>query len=255
MNESASDKLPSGPSSVLSHMRVLRAALIRCVVVLGVGFAISMMFHGELIILLMYPLRHLESPVGLGFIDLTEPFMMSLRVAFLCSFVLSSPYWLYEIWRFAAPGLYLHERRQMLMLFGASWVLFSLGVCVCFFVILPMAVEFLVNYGADYAAPTLTLKNYISFLSTLVIGFGFVFEIPLVIFVLAMMELVSVADLRAARRYVVLGCFVTAAFLTPPDWISQLGMAVPIYLLYESAIVVVSRMESRRMRSKGFQET
>ena len=246
----STDELSSSPSlplaPILSHVTVLRRAIIRYIIVLGAGFGLAMGFHSELIYVLQYPLRLMNYPLELGFIEVTEPFMVSIRVACLSAFIVSSPFLCYEIWRFVSPGLYLMERRHVLSLMLASWLLFTLGVTVCFLLVLPITLDFLVNYGSDFAAPTLTLSSYVSFLSMLIVGFGLVFELPLVLFILALMELITASDLKHARRYVLLGSFVCSAFLTPPDWISQVAMAVPIYLLYEIAIVIVGRLEKHR---------
>lgn len=239
----------SSPESILVHMAVLRRAVIRYMVVLISCFGMAMAFHGTLMQILQYPLRRIGYPQELGFIEITEPFMVSLRVAMLGAALASSPWLFYEIWRFIAPALYRMERGHVRLLMVAAWGLFGLGVMSCFFVIMPLALDFLVTYGQDFAAPNLTLRSYVAFLSTLLIGFGLIFELPLVLVVLAMLGLISAAGLRQARRYVLLGAFVCAALLTPPDWISQVGMAVPIYGLYELAIIIISRLERRGLVS------
>lgn len=241
----------TSPESIVAHVAVLRRAVIRYMIVLISCFGLAIAFHGELMQMLQYPLRRIGYPQELGFIEITEPFMVSLRVALLGAALASSPWLFYEIWRFIAPALYRMERRHVRLLMVAAWGLFSMGVLSCFFVIMPLALDFLVTYGQDFAAPNLTLRSYVAFLSTLLIGFGLIFELPLVLVVLAMLGVISAAGLRGARRYVLLGAFVCAALLTPPDWISQVGMAVPIYALYELAIIIISRLERRGLVAAG----
>ena len=236
--------------TILSHLSELRGAVIRSLWVIVAVFLIAMGLSEQLMVMLQYPLRVTDYPIKLGFIEVTEPFVVSLRAAFLCSVVVTAPYWIHQIWRFVAPGLYLKEKRCMAIMLILSWLLFWLGAVFCFFVMLPITLNFLVNFGEGFASPTLTLKSYISFLSLLIIGFGLVFELPLIIIILAAMGLISAESLKAARRYVLLGCFIFSAFLTPPDWISQVGMAIPTYLLYELAVTIVCQMEKRVQRTK-----
>lgn len=237
-NKSSPEMLPESP--LIHHFAELRRRLLWAGVGISVAFFLCFSFSFHIITALLWPLRKVlgDSYVP-GFKEVTEPFLVSLSVSLLSSVVLSAPWWLYQVWRFIEPALYSREKVRSLRFCGVSWLLFWLGAMFCFWVILPITLRFLVTWGDGFAAVDLTVQSYMSFVSRLILGFGIIFQLPVVLFVLSILGLVCGRDLKKARRYVVLACFVVSALLTPPDWISQVGMAVPLYVLYEGALWTV----------------
>lgn len=232
---------------LVQHFAELRKRLLWCMIAIICFFFCAFSFSAELINLLAAPLRSILGEEYLpGFKDVAEPFMVSLRVSFLTAVILASPLWFYQIWRFLEPALYIRERRWTLLSCIFSWLLFWLGILFCFLIILPFTLGFLIDWGQEFAVVDLTLRGYVSFLTLLLLGFGLIFQLPLVLIWLSLLELIQARDLRKARRYVILACFVVSALLTPPDWISQVGMAVPIYILYELAALAVLLLERKR---------
>ena len=187
----------------------------------------------------------------LGFKDIVEPFMVTIKVSLLVSIIAASPYWFYQFWKFVEPALYPSERKYILPFSVVSMFLFILGTAFCFWVIMPMALEFLISWGQQFAEPDITVQGYISFLTLLVIGFGLVFEAPLILVVLSLFGVINAKMLKSARRHVIVGCFVIAALITPPDWVSQIGMAVPLYFMFEIAILIILAMEKSRSKKEN----
>ncbi|MCY4380940.1 MAG: twin-arginine translocase subunit TatC [Proteobacteria bacterium] len=250
MTDNMSDQDYSGvnepdESPLIYHLGELRSRLIRSLLVIFLLFVISMAFSADLIKILKWPLKRLGENFELNFIEVTEPFLVSLRVSLLSALIIAAPFWIYQVWRFAQPGLYLKERKYFSWFLLLSLFLFWLGVLFCFFIMLPLTLEFLIHFGKDFATAQLTLKSYISFFSTLVLGFGLAFQLPLVILILTLSGLITSESLVKARKYVIIGCFVFSALLTPPDWVSQVGLAVPLYLLYELGLFVVKFIEKK----------
>ncbi|MCY4444155.1 MAG: twin-arginine translocase subunit TatC [Proteobacteria bacterium] len=228
------------------HIKEVRKRLIVCILPVMVVFFVAFYCAPWLIDFFKGPLEKVATAnLDLGFKEVTEPFLVSLKVAFLCAFLACSPIWLGQIFLFLKPALYSKEKMPMVMFFLCSLGLFWLGALFCFYVIMPFALDFLLQWGQKFAVFDVTLQGYFSFLTVLILGFGVVFELPLVLVLLSMMGVVCAADLRKMRRYVFLGCFLIAAMLTPPDWLSQVGMAVPMYILYELAVWLVSIRERR----------
>jgi sec-independent protein translocase protein TatC len=164
------------------------------------------------------------------------PFMVPVKVTAVVGFMVALPYVLYQAWAFVAPGLYEHEKRLALPLIVASTVLFFLGVAFCYFFVFGKVFAFIHDFAPKSITPAPDIEAYFSFVITMFLAFGITFEIPIVVIVLVRMGLVSVQKLREARPYVIVGAFVVAAIVTPPDVLSQFMLAVPMCLLYEAGL-------------------
>jgi sec-independent protein translocase protein TatC len=166
-----------------------------------------------------------------------SPILVPLKVTLLAGFLLVLPYVLYQAWAFIAPGLYTHEKRIALPLVIGSTFLFALGVAYCYFVVFKMIFQAIHSYAPQAITPAPDIEAYLNFVITMFLAFGITFEIPLVQFVLVRSGVVTVEKLKEIRPYVIVGSFVIAAVVTPPDVLSQLLLAIPMCLLYEFGLV------------------
>jgi sec-independent protein translocase protein TatC len=221
------DEVDAYRMTLLEHLVELRNRVIICAVALVVAVGITMPFGDEIFAWLKAPATpYFPKGGGLQFIKPGE-------ALFIAAPVLS-----FQAWRFVAPGLYKNERRLVLPFAFFSTLCFAGGAAFCYYVVLPLTMRFLLNIGGDNAVPQITLESYLSFVTKLVGGFGLVFELPMAIFFLARIGMVTAEGLAEVRRYAIVAIFVIAAVITPPDVVSQLLMALPLVLLYEVGIVV-----------------
>jgi sec-independent protein translocase protein TatC len=166
------------------------------------------------------------------------PFMVPMKVTMMVAFMLSLPWVLYQAWGFVAPGLYLHEKRLVAPLIISSSLLFLCGVAFCYFFVFGTVFRFINDFAPKSISVAPDIENYLDFVFTMCLAFGVTFEVPVVVVVLVRMGLVTVEKLKEIRPYVVVGAFVIAAVVTPPDIMSQLFLAIPLCLLYEVGILV-----------------
>jgi sec-independent protein translocase protein TatC len=162
--------------------------------------------------------------------------------------ILTFPLWFYQLYQFVAPGLYSKEKRYTSGFVIVGTLLFALGVCFSYFGVMPMAFHFLMTYGGSVDHPMITIDQYLSFFLTMCLMFGLSFELPLVIVILGMLELVSAKFLRTNRRYVIVGLAVVSAIITPPDLLSMTLVFIPLIVLFESSIIFVAFFERKRIR-------
>ena len=172
-----------------------------------------------------------------------------MKVVLLAACVISLPHTLYQVWAFVVPGLYAHERRMIWPLITASTVLFLCGMAFAYFAVFPVVFGFISNSAPDGVAVMTDIGNYLDFSISLFIAFGLAFEVPVAVVLLVMAGAVSVAQLREARAYVIVGAFVLGAIFTPPDVISQFMLAIPLWLLYEAGILVANLMQKHKLKN------
>lgn len=230
---------PDKQDSFISHLIELRDRLIRAVVSVVIIFICLFPWANDLYSLLAQPLIA-KLPQGSQMIAtaVASTFFIPIKVAMMTAFLIALPFVLYQMWAFIAPGLYQHERKLALPLLASSVVLFFTGMAFAYFLVFPVVFGFLagatpegVNFAPDIGA-------YLDFVMTLFIAFGVTFEVPVVVILLVLSNMVSVQKLREARPYVIVGAFVIGAIFTPPDVISQIMLAIPLWLLYELGIVL-----------------
>jgi sec-independent protein translocase protein TatC len=173
------------------------------------------------------------------------PFMVPMKVTALAAFVVALPYVLYQAWAFVAPGLYESEKRLALPLIVASTVLFLAGMAFCYYVVFESVFTFIHGFAPKSITPAPDIDAYFSFVLTMFLAFGVTFEIPIAVILLVRMGVVTLQQLRDARPYVIVGAFVIAAIVTPPDVLSQFMLAVPMCLLYEAGLILARFVGAR----------
>jgi sec-independent protein translocase protein TatC len=223
----------------ISHLIELRNRLLRIVVGFVVVFIALFPFANEIYALLAAPLLS-KLPAGGQMIAtaVTTPFFVPMKVAMMAAFLLSLPHTLYQVWSFVAPGLYAHEKKFMIPIILASSFLFLSGMAFAYFLVFPVIFGFIVGTAPVGVAVMTDIGNYLDFIITLFFAFGLAFEVPIAVVMAARFGWVTIQALKEARGYVVVGAFVIAAVVTPPDVISQFMLAMPMWLLYELGIVV-----------------
>jgi sec-independent protein translocase protein TatC len=238
----------------ISHLRELRDRLLRMLVAVGVVFLFLFPFASDLYDLLAYPMmRALPEGTRMIATGVVAPFLIPVKVAAMVAFAVALPYVLYQAWAFVAPGLYAHERRLVLPLVIASTALFFAGVAFCYFFVFGVVFDFVYKIAPASIAVAPDIENYFSFVITLFLAFGVTFEVPIVVLILTRMGVVTVEQLAGIRPYFIVGAFVIAAIVTPPDVISQLLLAIPMCVLYEAGIVA-ARLFGKRRRREGDSE-
>jgi sec-independent protein translocase protein TatC len=170
--------------------------------------------------------------------DVTTPFFVPMKVALMSAFLISLPYILFQIWSFVAPGLYTHEKRWVAPLVIASSILFLCGMAFAYFAVFPMVFAFITASAPHGVAVMTDIDKYLSFVLTMFLAFGVTFQVPVAVVAMVKMGFISVDKLRHIRRYVIVGAFIVAAIMTPPDVVSQFMLALPLWLLYEVGIWV-----------------
>jgi len=228
-------------ASFIAHLIELRTRLLHSAIVLLLVFICLFPWASDLYALLAQPMLA-KLPKGGQMIatDVTTPFFVPLKVALMAAFLIALPYILYQIWRFVAPGLYAHEKRLVVPLIVASTILFFCGMAFAYFVVFPVVFGFITASAPQGVAVMTDIDKYLSFVLAMFMAFGITFQVPVAVVVLVRMGFVTVAKLREIRPYVVVGAFVVGAIFTPPDVVSQLMLAIPLWLLYETGIVVAS---------------
>lgn len=227
------------PDSFMSHLIELRDRLLRCVIALLLVFICLFPWARELYNFLAQPmLASLPAGGQLIATEVTAPFFVPVKVTMMAALVIALPYLLYQIWAFVAPGLYAHEKKLVVPLIVTSTLLFLCGMAFAYFLVFPVVFHFMVSVAPQGVAVMTDIGKYLDFVLTLFLAFGVTFEVPVAVVILVKMGMVTVAKLKEIRPYVVVGAFVIGAIFTPPDVVSQIMLAVPLWILYEIGIIV-----------------
>lgn len=227
---------PEEKRTILEHLEDLRKSLLISVMAIIIAAVVAFYYSDYLLAIIQQPLKSLG--LKLIFIGVTEGFYIKLKLALFGGLVLAFPVIAWQIYRFVAPALFSNERKYVLILFPLMILLFAGGVLFAYFTILKLVIAFLIMIAGNLE-PMLTVDKYVSFVLAFTIPFGLVFELPVVVFFLTRLGIITPEWLSEQRKYALLVIFVIAAVLTPgPDPISQCLMGVPVYLLYEVSIVV-----------------
>jgi sec-independent protein translocase protein TatC len=237
---------------LIEHLLELRTRLLRaifgvlaCVLLL---LPVSNKLYGWLAIPV---LRMLPQGGQMIATDPISPFLTPMKLAFVLALVISAPWILYQLWAFVAPGLYKNERRLAVPLLVSSTALFYTGCAFAYFLVLPAVFKFTTAVAPDGVAVMTDISKYLDFVIVIFIAFGVAFEVPVAVVILVALGWVNVAQLKEARSYVIVGTFVIAAFMTPPDAVSMLMMAIPMCLLYEIGIISARWVRSDQTRFSG----
>lgn len=229
----------AGFKAFLEHLVELRDRLLRIVIAVSVVFILLSPFAQHLYDWLSDPLiRHLPQGEKLIAIGVASPFLIPFKLALMVAFLLTLPYTFYQIWGFVAPGLYQHEKRLVTPLLLSSIALFYAGMAFAYFIVIPMVSKAAVAFAPSNVNPTPDIAAYLDFTVAMFLAFGLSFETPVATLLIIGMGIVSAETLTKARPYIIVGAFTIAMFLTPPDVVSQILMAVPIWLLFELGLLL-----------------
>ncbi|MGA1375831.1 MAG: twin-arginine translocase subunit TatC [Steroidobacteraceae bacterium] len=233
--------------TLISHLLELRDRLLRAFLAVILVFIPLAFFANEVFTFVAQPLIE-QLPKGSSLIatSVISPFMTPFKLAFFVALFIAMPFVLYQVWAFVAPGLYRHEKKFALPLLVSSIVLFYAGIAFAYFAVFPVMFQFFANTTPAGVTMMTDITSYMDFVLTMFLCFGLAFEVPVVVVLLVLTGLVKVEKLAEIRGYVLIGIFVVAALLTPPDAISQTIMAVPMYLLYEGGLVMARLMSRMR---------
>jgi len=236
----------------LSHLIELRERLVKSLVAVGIVFLPALYFSSQLYDILALPLIH-ALPSGSKMIatGVVTPFLIPVKIAGVAALVAVLPYVLYQAWAFVAPGLYAHEKKLVLPLVVSSTILFMAGMAFCYFVVFGRVFEFIAAFAPKSISVAPDIEAYFNFVLGMFLAFGLAFEVPVVVVVLVLTGVISVEQLREFRGYVIVGIFTLAAFITPPDAVSMISLAIPMCLLYELGIVVGAMVARRRAAGLG----
>jgi sec-independent protein translocase protein TatC len=248
------DTPESTQETFVSHLIELRDRLLRAIISVVVLTLAMVPWAKEIYALLAKPLlAALPSGATMIATDVTGTFLVPLKVTLMAGFLVALPYVLYQMWAFVAPGLYQHEKRLAMPVIVSSFFFFLVGMAFAYFVVFPVAFGFFAGYTPPGVQMMTDIDKYLSFVLTMFIAFGLTFETPVVVVVLVRMGVVGLDKLRAARSYVIVGAFVLGAIFTPPDVISQLLLAVPLWLLYEVGLFLARFVSTEKRAAE--QET
>jgi sec-independent protein translocase protein TatC len=222
-----------------AHLQELRKRLILSFIAVGVGFVLCYALADSLFNILAIPLLKVMPAGGtLIFTSVAEAFFTYMKVAFIAGLILASPFVLYQVWAFVAPGLYRNEKRYVIPFVFLGSFFFALGIIFGYFIAIPIGFKFLLGYATDFIKPMPSMKEYLSFSIKFLLAFGLVFEFPVVLLLLSKIGVVDAKKLARQRKYAILLIFIFAAVMTPPDLISQVLMALPLMGLYEVSIIL-----------------
>ena len=234
------DKAP-GEETFISHLIELRDRLVKASIGIALMCAVLMFWPGPAQIYDFIARPMIAAlPVGSKMIatGVIAPFLVPMKVTLVIAFILALPWVFYQLWAFIAPGLYAHEKKLVLPLVISSSLLFMAGVAFCYFFVFGRVFKFIGDFAPSSIAVTPDIENYLDFVMSMCLAFGATFEVPVVVVILVRMGIVSVAKLKEIRPYCIVGAFVIAAIVTPPDVVSQLSLAVPMWMLFELGLLV-----------------
>ena len=232
--ESPEDEEVDREQPLMSHLLELRSRLVRAAVSVLIVFAVLSPFMKHIFDLLSQPLMA-ALPQGVKMLStgVVAPFFVPLKVTLFLAFLIALPYVLYQVWAFIAPGLYKREKRLIFPILASSIVMFALGMLYCYFIVFRMVFMFIAGYSPESVNFAPDIDAYFSFIITMFVAFGITFEVPIVVMVLNRMGVASYERMCKIRPYVIVGAFVVAAIVTPPDVMSQCLLAVPLVVLYQ----------------------
>ena len=232
--------------SFISHLVELRNRVLRAVLAVAAIFVGLFPFAKDLYTLLAQPLLS-TLPKGGQMIatDVVGVFFVPVKVTMLAAFLIALPYVLYQMWAFVAPGLYSHEKKLVAPLVMVSTLLFLAGMSFAYFLVFPVVFAAMTAFTPEGVSWMTDINKYLDFVLTLFVAFGVTFEVPVAVVVLARLGVVSVAQLKEARPYVIVGAFIIAAVVTPPDVVSQFMLAMPLWLLYELGVLIAAMLAKK----------
>lgn len=239
--------MDDGPKlGILEHLGELRRRIVVSFIAIIVCSIISYRYIDKIVEIITKPAGKLE------FIYLSPPelFLAYIKISLILGLIISSPIVLSQIWGFVKPGLKEKERKYVILAMFMGTVFLIMGVVFAYYIIIPMTIQFFIGVSVDKITPSFSFANYITFVSSLLLSFGIVFELPLLIILLTQLGLVAPSTFKKYRKFVILAIFIIAAMLTPPDVVSQVLMGIPMVLLYEFSIIVSTIIYRKKKRKQ-----
>ena len=237
---------------VTHHLIELKNRLVQVALVVSLFFGVCFYFIDFLLLWLEDPLPKKYSE--LTFITPTEPFFTAMKVSFMGSMFISMPWILYHIWGFIAPGLKVKEKKVTALFVSFGTLFFLFGGLFCYFLVVPLGLKFLLNYGTTWWKMQVTIGFYFSFVVKMILAFAFAFQTPLIMVLLTKFGVINTIKMKLYRKWAFLGTFGLAAVLTPPDIITQVLLAFPLYALYEFGIIVSRFFEDPKNRELALKQ-
>lgn len=251
-------KNDSSEMPFLQHLEELRWRLIRSVVAVLLAAIVAFFFADKILYFLQIPfdaaVQMYSEQSGaetikratLIYLAPTEGFMIQIKVSIFAGIIFTLPYIFFQIWQFVAPGLLAKEKKLVPRIIGASTLFFLIGAWFCWAVVLRFGLAFLLGFQSESLQATITINEYMSFVVLLILTFGLVFELPILSFFLTKMGIITSQAMRDKRSYSVVGIFIIAALVTPPDVFTQMALAIPLLILYELSIFVSKAVEKKK---------
>lgn len=257
MNEQSAPDIEDSKAPLIEHLIELRQRLVWAVVALVIAFAVSFYFADEIFGLLVVPLTD-AFPPGEGklvYTKLYEAFFVEIKVAMFAAFLLAFPVISNQLWSFVAPGLYANEKKAFLPFLFATPILFTAGAALAYYIVMPTAFRFFLGFEGEVGGMSQealpAMGDYLDLVMRFILAFGVCFQLPVLLLLLNRAGLVTREQLKGLRRYMVVGAFVLAAILTPPDVVSQFLLGIPLILLYEVSLAIMWFTERKRAKEKA----
>ena len=217
----------------LDHLEELRGRIIKSLISIILFSIVAYVFSERVLEFITDPIPEVY------FMAPTEAFSTRIKISLIAGIIISVPVIFYHVWKFIAPGLFQKEIRMVVPFVLASTIFFLIGAVFCFFMVVPLSIKFLLGFGTEKLKPMIQIRDYVSFVSYLILAFGAVFELPVISYFLGKIGVIGPQTLRKGRKYAVTAILILAAVITPPDIFSQFMLAGPLYFLYEVSIIVV----------------
>lgn len=246
--------LKASEAPFLDHLEELRWRLIKSIVAIIVGAIVAYIYSDYLFQVLWYPLKQVAPELKIHYFKVTEAFTTRIKLSVVAGAAAASPIVFFQAWRFILPGLYQREAKVVIPIVFASTFFFLLGAIFCYYVMLPYGLGFFYEQTPEGTVPTIMMSDYLGFILSLLLAFGGVFQLPVISFFLGRIGILNSRFLSKYRRYAAVIISIVAAVITPPDFISQLAVGIPLYILYEISIIVVwltGRDEKRKKSPKN----
>jgi sec-independent protein translocase protein TatC len=245
-----------GSEGFITHLIELRDRLLKAMAALFIVFFILFYWARDIYSLLAAPLiAALPEGATMIAVEVAAPFFVPVKVTLFASLVVALPFVLYQIWAFIAPGLYKHEKRLVVPLIATSTMLFLIGCLFAYLIVFPTVFHFVAAFTPEGVEMNTDIQKYFDFVLTIFLAFGLAFETPIAVVILTRMGIVSIEKLKESRPYVIVGAFVIAAIFTPPDVISQLLLAFPIWILYEVGLFISGILEKKSLKKDQVEDS
>ena len=245
-----------GSEGFITHLIELRDRLLKAMAALFIVFFILFYWARDIYSLLAAPLiAALPEGATMIAVEVAAPFFVPVKVTLFVSLIVALPFVLYQIWAFIAPGLYKHEKRLVVPLIATSTMLFLIGCLFAYLIVFPTVFHFVAAFTPEGVEMNTDIQKYFDFVLTIFLAFGLAFETPIAVVILTRMGIVSIEKLKESRPYVIVGAFVIAAIFTPPDVISQLLLAFPIWILYEVGLLISGILEKKSLKKDQVEDS